>query len=73
MMELPHSIDELIELTVELCARNRFERNVYIRPLIYKAAEDVGVRLTGVPDAFAIVALPVRKILRRRDGLARRG
>jgi len=58
LMSLPHSVDELVELTVELCARNHFESDVYIRPLVYKAAEDVGVRLTGVPDAFAIIAVP---------------
>ena len=69
MMKLPHSVDELIELTVDLCARNRFEENVYVRPLIYKAAEDVGVRLTGVPDAFTICALPFGKYYDATAGL----
>jgi len=69
MMELPHSIDALCEITVELCARNRFEENIYIRPIIYKAAEDVGVRLTGVPDAFAIVAIPFEKYFDAEHGL----
>lgn len=58
LMSVPHAVDELVELTIELCARNRFESDVYIRPLLYKAAEDVGVRLMGVPDAFTIVAVP---------------
>ena len=57
-MSLPHSPDELAAITVELCLRNRYETNVYIRPFAYKAAEDVGVRLHGVPDAFAIVPIP---------------
>ena len=57
-MELPKSVDELIEITVELCLRNRFEGHVYIRPFVYKAAEDIGVRLHNVPDAFAIVPIP---------------
>jgi branched-chain amino acid aminotransferase len=69
MMELPHTVDELIALTAELCARNRFERNIYIRPIIYKAAEDVGVRLTGVPDAFAIVAIPFERYYDSESGL----
>ncbi len=55
LMKLPHSVDELIELTVELCRRNAIAGDVYIRPFIYKAAEDVGVRLHNVPDEFAIV------------------
>ena len=57
-MVLPHTVDELVNITVDLCLRNRFETNVYIRPFIYKAAEDVGVRLHNVPDAFAIVPIP---------------
>lgn len=69
MMELPHSVDELVAITVELCKRNRFEENVYIRPLMYKSAEDVGVRLKGVPDAFAIAALPFNKYFDAKAGL----
>ena len=57
-MQLPKSADELAEITVELCLRNRFESHVYIRPFSYKAAEDVGVRLHNVPDGFAIVPVP---------------
>jgi branched-chain amino acid aminotransferase len=70
LMVLPHSVDELVELTVELAARNRFEENVYIRPLIYKAAEDVGVRLTGVADAFAIVGVPFEKYFDAETGIS---
>ena len=69
LMKLPHTVDELVEITVELCARNRYEQNIYIRPLMYKAAEDVGVRLTGVPDAFAICALPFDKYFDATLGL----
>lgn len=57
-MGLPKSVDELVEITVELCLRNRFESHIYIRPFAYKAAEDVGVRLHNVPDGFAIVPVP---------------
>ena len=69
LMKLPHSVAELMQITVDLCARNRFEENIYIRPLIYKAAEDVGVRLAGTPDAFAIVALPFDKYFDANAGL----
>jgi branched-chain amino acid aminotransferase len=68
-MSLPKSVDELVEITVELCLRNRFETNVYVRPFIYKAAEDVGVRLHNVPDAFAIVPIPFTAYLDTSKGL----
>ncbi len=57
-MALPKTADELIEITLELCLRNDYRTDIYIRPFIYKAAEDVGVRLHNVPDAFAIVPIP---------------
>jgi branched-chain amino acid aminotransferase len=69
LMKLPHTVDELIAITLEVCARNRFEENIYIRPLLYKAAEDVGVRLGGVPDAFAIVAVPFARYFDAETGL----
>jgi branched-chain amino acid aminotransferase len=69
LMKLSHTVDELVDLTVELCAQNRYEEHIYIRPLIYKAAEDVGVRLAGVPDAFAIAALPFGKYFDVEMGL----
>jgi branched-chain amino acid aminotransferase len=69
MMRVPHTVDELIEITAELCARNRFETDIYIRPCIFKAAEDVGVRLHNVPDAFAIIPIPFTRYLDTSGGL----
>lgn len=69
MMKLPHTTDELIEITTELCARNRFEADIYVRPCIFKAAEDVGVRLHNVPDAFAIIPVPFTRYLDTSEGL----
>jgi len=69
LMDLPLAVDDLVEITAELCARNRFETDIYVRPLIYKSAEDVGVRLAGVPDAFAIVAVPFESYYDATAGL----
>jgi branched-chain amino acid aminotransferase len=69
MMQLPHTTDELIEITAELCARNRFETDVYIRPCIFKSAEDVGVRLHNVPDYFAMIPVPFNSYLDTSKGL----
>ncbi len=68
-MKLPHTVDELCEITLELCLRNGFQTDVYIRPFTYKAAEDVGVRLHNVPDAFAIVPIPFVQYLDTRKPL----
>jgi branched-chain amino acid aminotransferase len=68
-MKLPKSVDELADITKQLALRNRFEQNIYIRPFVYKAAEDVGVRLHNVPDAFAIVPVPFTSYLDTSRGL----
>jgi branched-chain amino acid aminotransferase len=69
MMTVPHSVEQLIDITTELCALNRFESDIYVRPFIYKAAEDIGVRLHNVPDAFAIVPVPFIPYLDTTKGL----
>lgn len=69
MMEMPHSVDELIDITTDLCARNRFEIDIYVRPVMFKCAEDVGVRLHNVPDCFAIVAIPFTHYLDAKGGV----
>jgi branched-chain amino acid aminotransferase len=56
-------------MTVELAARNRFETDIYIRPCVFKAAEDIGVRLHNVPDAFAMIPVPFTSYLDASKGL----
>ena len=46
-IELPLTIDELCETTLEVLRRNAPREDTYIRPLAYKAAEAVGVNLRG--------------------------
>ena len=69
MITLPHSVDELTELTVDLVVRNNFRSDIYIRPCTFKAAEDIGVRLHDVKDSFAIIALPFSKYFDATAGL----
>jgi branched-chain amino acid aminotransferase len=69
LMELPLSCAELCEITIEICRRNGFERDVYVRPVAFKAGEDIGVRLHGVKDSFAIVAIPFDRYFDTARGL----
>jgi branched-chain amino acid aminotransferase len=57
-MTVPHTVDELTALTVELLQRNGFETDVYVRPLCYKASEEIGIRFHNLRDGFMIVAVP---------------
>jgi branched-chain amino acid aminotransferase len=70
MAKLPGTPDELTEITVELCRRNNFRSDIYIRPFMYKADEAIGVRLHNVRDAFALVVIPFDKYFDADAGLA---
>jgi branched-chain amino acid aminotransferase len=67
-MEIPFTAKELCELTGELIARNRFQCDVYIRPLVFKSREGVGVHF-GPEREFAIVALPFGVYIDSSQGL----
>ncbi|HEY5348096.1 MAG TPA: branched-chain amino acid transaminase [Candidatus Lustribacter sp.] len=69
MMNVPHSVAELVEITTELCARNNFRGDVYVRPLVYKSNEEIGVRLHDVDDALAIMAMPFDRYFDAHSGL----
>jgi branched-chain amino acid aminotransferase len=57
-MTLPFSTEELVNYTLELLRRNEFKSDVYVRPLIYMASEEIGVRLHNLQQNFFIYAIP---------------
>ena len=57
-MEIKYSLEELMDLTVELCQRNDYHEDIYIRPIVYKSAEKIGLGLTGIPDDFCMFVAP---------------
>lgn len=67
-IEVPMTPRQLTDITVELVRRNRFETNLYVRPLAYKCAQRVGV-MPDDQDAFAIVALPFGDYFHADKGL----
>ncbi len=67
-IEIPASPDTLCEITAELCARNGFTTDIYVRPLAFKSAQRVGVS-PDATDAFAIAAMPFGVYLDSEKGL----
>lgn len=57
-MELPLSVGDLTEATVELVRRENLREDCYIRPLAYLTDEIIGVRLHDMHAEVSIVALP---------------
>jgi branched-chain amino acid aminotransferase len=57
-IKLPYTLDELCQITVKLVEMCRFEEDLYIRPLAYKSAERLGVRLHDIEDDFLCLVIP---------------
>jgi branched-chain amino acid aminotransferase len=57
-IELPHTVDELCEVTLEILRRNAPREDTYIRPLAYKSAASVGVKL-AVEEELSIFTVPM--------------
>jgi branched-chain amino acid aminotransferase len=61
MMSFDLTPEDLAQLTIDLLRTEGYRRNVYIRPLAYKADEAIGVKLHGLRDEISIVAVPFER------------
>ncbi len=57
----------LRDITLELLRTEDLREDCYIRPLLYKADEIIGVRLHDLTDEITIVAVPFRKYVEHDD------
>ncbi|MEA2647537.1 MAG: branched-chain amino acid aminotransferase [Chloroflexota bacterium] len=57
-IELPYTVEEMSASVVEILRRNGYREDVYVRPLAFKSSEEIGVRLHGLKDSFAIYTAP---------------
>jgi branched-chain amino acid aminotransferase len=57
-INLPHTVEELCRITVELVNKNGFQEDIYIRPLAYNSSEVLGVRLHDLESDFLVFAHP---------------
>lgn len=60
-MQLPHDTEALVAATLDLLRRNGWRTDTYIRPLLFKSSEEIGVRLHNLSEAFAIYTVPFGK------------
>lgn len=69
-LTLPYTTEHLVNTTLELLRRNAYRQDVYIRPLLFKANEEIGVRLHGLEDSFAIYTAPFGNYVEIDAGIA---
>ena len=56
---VPESAADLVEITRDLLRRNGHDGDAYIRPLVYKSARSIRVKLTGLDDRVGIFTIPL--------------
>jgi branched-chain amino acid aminotransferase len=69
MMEVRHSPEELAEITVELLRRNGLREDVYVRPIVYKSSETIGVRLHNLDADITIFGVPFGQYIDTEGGI----
>jgi branched-chain amino acid aminotransferase len=62
-LEVRPTPEELVAITVELLRRNAFREDAYIRPIVYKSSESIGVRLHNLESDLTIFAVPFGKYI----------
>jgi len=58
-MKIPWSTEELCTITRDLLRRNGYHEDSYVRPIVFKSAEEIGVKLHDVPESIGIVTAPM--------------
>jgi branched-chain amino acid aminotransferase len=69
MMEVRQSPEELAEITVELLRRDGLREDVYVRPIVYKSSETIGVRLHNLDSDVTIFAVPFGQYIDTEGGI----
>ena len=63
LLEVDHTPESLVAVTLELLKKEAYRRNIYIRPLAFKSDEVIGVRLHDLHTEFSIVAIPFERYI----------
>ena len=67
-MELPYTLQDLVDVTLELIRKEAYREDCYIRPLAFLADEVIGVRLHNMTPELSIVTIPFGLYVRSEVG-----
>lgn len=66
--EIPYGVEELRDVALDLLREEGYREDCYLRPLIYKADEIIGVKLHDLTDELAMFAVPFTRYVERDEG-----
>lgn len=59
LLDIPYSLDDLCEITIDLLKNSGYKEDIYVRPLAYKSAEKVAnLKLQELESDFTLVTVP---------------
>jgi branched-chain amino acid aminotransferase len=58
-MKLDFTPDDLVQQALDLVRKNDWHENIYLKPVVYKADEVIGVKLHGLQDHYYMIAVPM--------------
>lgn len=67
-MELPYTLQDLVEITINLLRQEALQEDVYIRPLAFFPDELIGVKLHGMHPDVSVVAMPFGRYVENDEG-----
>lgn len=68
-MDVPYAPEELAEVTLDLLRRNGLREDVYVRPIVYKSSESIGVRLHNLDADVVIFGIPFGQYIDTEGGV----
>ena len=70
LMDIPYSVDELCEITLDLVRKSGYREDLYIRPLAYKSAERVAnLKLQELDSDFTLMLIPFGAYIDTEDAI----
>ncbi len=69
-LTVPHTVEDLVDITIELLRKCGYREDAYIRPVVYKSSEIIGVRLHNLEDAFTVFAVPFGNYVSIEGGIS---
>ena len=68
-LPLKHSVEEMMEITVEICRRNDHREDIYVRPIAFCNSERLAPVLIEEDGEFAIYTMPLGDYLDTSKGV----
>src|SRR5687768_16178879 len=69
-ISIPHTVDELVAITVELLRRCAYRECADVRPAAYQASPVIGARLHNLEDGLTVFAVPFGNYIGIDRGIA---